>query len=213
MTKRRYLAEDTLRGEVEITAVEQGETNIIRTAETWFHPQGGGQKGDRGRIGDCIVLDTKSGPDGTVDHIVDSAEGVAPGMKLPFEVDADFRRANARMHSAGHLIAAVVEDRFAGLTAVSGHHWPGEGRVEFQIDGPEEVTEAEVAALVGAGIAADMPITLQGDPYTDRQCAIAQHRPIPCGGTHLPRTAEIGSVELRGIKSRKGKLRIGYDCP
>ena len=38
-----------------ITAITGGDKPVVRLAETIFHPQGGGQKADRGTIGDMIV--------------------------------------------------------------------------------------------------------------------------------------------------------------
>lgn len=211
MTIRRYLEDSALTGEVTITSVVTGEKTIIRTSETWFHPQGGGQRGDRGMIGDVQVLDTRFASDGEIDHIVSDAGRIQPGMRLPFAIDEEQRMINMRMHSAGHLIAGVVEVRFPGLVAVSGHHWPGEGRVEFREEEQTDITQAEVERLVREAIAADLEVAIKGDPYTNRVCSIDTYRPIPCGGTHVGSTSELGNIEIKGIKRKKGKLRIGYD--
>ncbi|WP_129141112.1 alanyl-tRNA editing protein [Modicisalibacter coralii] len=211
MTIRRYLENSALTGEVTVTSVITGEKVIIRTSETWFHPQGGGQRGDRGKIGDAQVLDTRFSADGQIDHIVSDAGRIQPGMKLPFTIDEEQRMINMRMHSAGHLIAGVVEASFPGLIAVSGHHWPGEGRVEFREEKQTDITQAEVARLVGKAIEADLKVAISGDPYTNRVCSIENYRPIPCGGTHVSSTSEIFDIEIKGIKRKKGKLRIGYD--
>ncbi|MHB0774535.1 alanyl-tRNA editing protein [Halomonas sp. WWR20] len=211
MTVRRYLEDPALTGEVTVTSVVTSEKPIIRVAETWFHPQGGGQKGDRGRIGDVEVLDTRFSPDGQIDHIVSDAGQIQPGMKLPFVIDEEQRMINMRMHSAGHLIAGVVEVRFPGLVAVSGHHWPGEGRVEFREETQTDITQAEVELLVREAIEADLKVAIRDDPYTNRVCSIETYRSIPCGGTHVSSTSELGDIEIKGIKRKKGKLRIGYD--
>ena len=58
MTNKRYLAEPaSYSGEATVTAILQGELPIVRLSETLFHPQGGGQKADRGTIGSASVTD------------------------------------------------------------------------------------------------------------------------------------------------------------
>ncbi|MFK3781668.1 hypothetical protein [Agrobacterium sp. NPDC089420] len=213
MTKKAYLSDPRLTGMMKITDIIMGPRPIIRVAETWFHVQGGGQLADRGRIGGIEILEVKNAEKGEVDHFVTSLEGVDIGQDLSFAVDAEFRSMNSRLHTAGHLLAAIVEENCPGTRAVSGHHWPGECRVEFEIEGGQylSINGDEIAALVNQAISDDLPVAIEGDPYAARACRISLYRPIPCGGTHVRSTGAIGSLEVRGIKQKSGKLKIGYN--
>ena len=66
MTRKVYL-EQCERLELQATVVsileEQGTESVVLD-QTVFHPQGGGQKGDRGSIGDVQVTDTRHGEGG-----------------------------------------------------------------------------------------------------------------------------------------------------
>ena len=122
--------------------------------ETLFHPQGGGQKADRGTIGGRAVTHVAHADGGEVNHYLDSTDGLSVGDAVEIAVDAEWRQLNARWHTAGHLIAAVVEKLFPTLQGVAGHHWPGEGRVEFapgDVPAAEEVAASEAARRARGG--------------------------------------------------------------
>jgi len=213
MTTKQYLHDAALRGETTIVELIAGERPVVRTSSTWFHPQGGGQKADRGVIGGVEVRDVRHGPDGVVDHFVASLEGLEVGRAYPFEIDAEWRRLNAVHHSAGHLLGGVCERLFPGLVAVNGHQWPGESRVEFQgeeLGRPGENLEL-LEAKVNEAIAAALPIRVLFDAADGRSIQIGDFPPIPCGGTHAASSAEIGLVRLRSAKAKGGLVRIGYE--
>src|SRR5579871_5452861 len=132
MTIKKYLAEPgKYAGEVTVVDIIAGERPALRVAETWFHPQGGGQKADRGTVGPVHV--THVGHNGgEVDHFVSSLDGIEVGKTYPFTIDTRWRKLNMAYHTAGHLIAGIVEGQYSQLHAVAGHQWPGEARVEFE---------------------------------------------------------------------------------
>jgi Ser-tRNA(Ala) deacylase AlaX len=43
-----------------------------------------------------------------------------------------------------------------------------------------------------------------------RVVQIGRYKAIPCGGTHLATTAEIGNFEMTKIKNKNGNLRISF---
>jgi alanyl-tRNA synthetase len=213
MTIKAYLRDPALAGAVTISAVIPGEQPVVRLDETWFHPQGGGQKADRGAIGPAQVVGVRHAEAGEVDHVVSSLDGLAVGGTYLFAIDPDWRLANARLHSAGHLLAAVAEAMFDGVVAVNGHHWPGEARVEFKGAGLAEAAAAMAAleAGVNRAIADGLPIVLEGDPFASRRIQVGAYAPVPCGGTHVASTADLGQVRLRSARIKGDILRIGYD--
>lgn len=212
MTVKDYLRSDKLSSSAVITSVQLGETPIVRLDNTLFHPQGGGQRGDRGFIGPARVLDTRHAEGGEVDHFVDRVDALTIGDRVDIEVDALHRRQGAQLHSAGHLIAEAAQALKPGLRAVAGHHWKGEARVEFE--GAVEVDPAFATDLAQklCDLAADaLPVTVMGEPFTCRAVQIGDFEPVGCGGTHVKTTAELTGIRLTGIRTRKGRLRISYD--
>ncbi|PXA99591.1 alanyl-tRNA editing protein [Nostoc sp. 3335mG] len=213
MTFKRYLGDTSLIGVVEIAELIAGDRPVVRVKETWFHPQGGGQKGDRGTLGPVEVLDVRYAPDGTIDHVVSTIEGLGVGKTYPFTVDPEWRRLHSNLHSAGHVLSGVCEDMFPGTQACAGHHWPGECRVDFSGRGLGRIilNADELEDAVNLDIKIGTPIAIVGDPYVNRACGVGNYRPIACGGTHVPSAAELGSFKIRSVKKKGELVRVGYE--
>lgn len=211
--RKQYLVEPyRFVGQTTIVEIINGERPIIRLDTTWFHPQGGGQKADRGRIGSAQVLHVAHNAS-QVDHHVDSANGLKPGMTIDFEIDISWRALNAAYHTAGHLVACVGEALAPGINAVAGHQWPGEARVEF--DANPTLTAGLTLQSLNERLAADishkLPVQVRNDPMTHRSIQIGDYPPIPCGGTHVESLAAMAAIRVLSLKSKSGRLRVSYD--
>lgn len=212
-TRKDYLAEpQRLQGRARVLEVLPGAPSIVRLDCTIFHAQGGGQKADRGHIGPARVTHVVHNGD-AVDHHVEGAAGLAPGDEVTLAVDRDWRALNAALHTAGHLVAGVVESLYPGVKAVAGHQWPGEGRVEFLGElRAEDISIDAINARLAEDIAADLPVQIVGDPFTQRAMRIGSYAPIPCGGTHVAQLGRIASATVRSVKAKGGKVRMGFDA-
>lgn len=215
-TNKIYLAEpQTLVGTATVLALLAGDHPSVRLNQTYFHPQGGGQKGDRGSIGPVAVVDTKHAEGGEVDHFVTTLDGLVVGQVYPIAVDAASRRVNAVNHSAGHLIAALVDPAFPAIQAVQGHHWPGEARVEFEgaltDDLIARVTEFLPSALNKA-ISEQWPVAVLGDPFSNRRIQFGAAEQVPCGGTHVAHLGQIKSITVKSLKKKGDRLRVAYEA-
>ncbi len=213
MTEKLYLAHTTMWGTtatIVAHVIAADGRKAVRLDRTVFHAQGGGQEADRGRIGDARVLHVAHNG-GDVDHIVDSPDLLEVGSVVQTEVDAAWRRLNAVYHTSGHLIASIVERLFTGVRAVSGHQWPGEGRVEFEGVVPLQA-KADIESALCLAIADDWPVSIVGHPYLDRSISIGDIGAIACGGTHVESLSAIDSIQIRSINTKKGRVRISYDA-
>ena len=215
-THKAYLAEpQQLTGHATILALIPGDRPAIRLDKTYFHPQGGGQKGDRGTIGPVTVLDTKHAEGGEVDHFVASLENLSVGQTHPISVDPASRRINAVHHSGGHLIAALVDPAFPEIKAVQGHHWPDESRVEFEGAISEDLIARLSAFLPPAlekAIAEKWPVAVLGDPFVNRSIRFGDAEQVPCGGTHVAHLGQIKAVRIKNMKKKGDRLRIAYEA-
>jgi alanyl-tRNA synthetase len=212
MTILRYLDDDAITGTAFVTTLADGERPAVRLRETWFHPQGGGQPGDRGTIGAMRVIDTRIALDGHVDHFVDQLIGVSVSDACRFEIDEATRARNSRYHTAAHLLVGLAERILPGLKVVAGHQWPGEARVDFEgLDAGTVVEHRdEIWTAVRAVVAADSPVTIDF-AGSERFCQVGTLPPIACSGTHVASTGRIGLFSIRAIRARSGRIRIGYD--
>jgi misacylated tRNA(Ala) deacylase len=199
----------------------------IRLDATVFYPMGGGQPGDVGvlRLADgriISIIDTLKGP--LPDEIIHVAAPGSPlleiGTELGAEIDWQRRHRLMRMHSCLHLLCAVVPGDVTG-----GQVGDGKGRLDFNL--PEAKLEKDhIERELNRLIAEDhaiWPRWISDDELAQRpelvrtmsvKPPIGQGRVRlleidgvdlqPCGGTHVRRTGEIGSIEVAKIES-KGK--------
>ncbi len=206
MEQRAYFYSDQLLAETSVSscvANQQGYYDVV-LAQTWFHPQGGGQPADRGYIHGLEVLQVRQ----TQHEVIHVLAQAVPLQVVQIEVLAAPRQLHSRLHTAGHLLANVLEAH--GWRAVKAHHWPGEAKVVFESAGASSLPEAKhLSAELTSLIQADLPrqiLNLQGS----RAIAYGDTVARPCGGTHVSRSAEIGLVDISKIKFKQQQLSISY---
>lgn len=199
----------------------------IRLDRTVFYPTGGGQPGDTGILrasGLTVrIADTVKGGDGpdSVLHIPEAGATLpAPGTVVEAEIDWDRRHRHMRMHTALHLLCAVVPGSVTG-----GQIAADKSRLDFNVPASSLDREA-IAAAINRIVADDVPVStswisdedLAANPELVRTMSVkppggsGRVRVLsvegvdlqPCGGTHVARTGEIGTVEVVKIEN-KGK--------
>ena len=148
---------------------------------------------------------------------------------MTLAIDWDLRYARMRMHTALHLLSAVLPYPVTG-----GSVHESDSRLDFDI--PEAgLDKDEITQKLAAMIAADAKVTtrwitdaeLEANPGLVRTMSVkppmgtGKVRLVeiegydlqPCGGTHVRRTGEIGGVRVTLIE-KKGKqnrrVRIGW---
>lgn len=205
-----------LRGcEATVLAVHGESVELDRTV---FYPLGGGQAGDTGRLGDWRVLDTRKTPAGDgVLHILQPGAVVAVGNKVHAEIDWERRHRLMRLHTALHLLGAVVKAPVTG-----GRIAEDKAHLDFDIEMERlvrDVIEGRLNELVKASIRT-RPVwitdaELDARPDLVKTMSVAPPRgegrvrllEIPgvdlqaCGGTHVANTGEIGGLKVVRIRS------------
>ena len=105
--------EDSYLQECDASVVASGD-DWVALDRTVFYPLGGGQPGDTGTLswtgGSTAIIDTRYGSDGAIHHI--TAAGAAlpeVGTSVQIALDWDRRYRHMRMHTAMHLLGAVLQ--------------------------------------------------------------------------------------------------------
>jgi Ser-tRNA(Ala) deacylase AlaX len=185
----------------------------VELNETIFHPQGGGQPSDVGTIQNIPVIKvTDCGEDNGIQHELASAPDFKVGDKVSLLVEQEPRLLFTRLHSAGHLLAHIAENKFPSLKNPRGHHFPGEARVVFDytdLPSKEEVSKSLLEALKNA-IHENTPVISSWSPESGRTITM-DGSTAPCGGTHVSSLGEIGKVEFRKVEAKKGTLKLSYN--
>ena len=200
------------------------DADSIVLDRTVFYPQGGGQPGDAGNFtwggSSTAVIDTRYGDAGAIRHIV------APGSSLPAvgstvraAIDWERRYRHMRMHTALHLLGAVLR---YGVTG--GNIGADRSRLDFDMEDTvdKEAVSAAIQALVDANHAVRCRFIsdaeLEAQPELVRTMSVQPPKSAgvvrlleienvdlqPCGGTHLRSTGEVGRVNVAKVE-KKGK--------
>jgi len=208
-----------------VGVTEQGGIVLDRTV---FYATSGGQPGDSGTLttaaGVAVPIAVAVYTDAAKSEIAHvPAPGSAAlniGEQVTAVVDWDKRYARMRMHTALHLLSAVLPYAVTG-----GSVGEAESRLDFDI--PEAgLDKDDVTAKVNAMIAGNAAVTsrwisdaeLEANPSLVKTMSVkppmgtGRVRLIeiagldlqPCGGTHVRATAEIGKVQVTQIE-KKGK--------
>jgi misacylated tRNA(Ala) deacylase len=220
--------EDSYLKSVEARVVAVTEHGGIVLDRTVFYATSGGQPGDAGELttenGTRVPIETAIYTDTAKSEIAHvpavNAQGIKVGDRVTAAIEWDKRYARMRMHTALHLLSAVLPYAVTG-----GSVGDSESRLDFDI--PEAGLDKEaITAKVAEMIASNAPVTsrwitdaeLEANPSLVKTMSVkppmgtGRVRLIeiagldlqPCGGTHVRATGEIGEVRVTQIE-KKGK--------
>ena len=226
MTKLLFL-EDCYLKEFDAKVARQGKDYVVLD-KTAFYPLGGGQPADTGTLNGVQVTDVRK-EKGEVRHfaeplIVGDVHGV---------LDWEQRYARMRMHTAQHLLSALILDKYGSETVGNQIH-EEKSRMDFF---PFTLAKEEMSGIVGEFNKAvdekhDVKIyfTTREDVLAkvdERRRKLFERIPqsvkkvrmveivgidlCPCAGTHVKSLGEIGHVEIQKVESKgKGIKRVTF---
>lgn len=226
MTKELFREDSYLKTcDAKVVSVQENGIELDRTV---FYAMGGGQPGDTGTLHTAdgrvvtITNTVKDRDTGLHLHVPsENAPALSAGDAVRCDIDWDRRYRMMRMHSALHLLCAVVE---GGVTG--GQIGEEKSRLDFDLsntDIDKDALDARLNQLV------EEAHSMQHRWITDEEMAANEDlvrtmsvKPPsgagrvrlmeidggvdlqPCGGTHVANTSEIGALRVGKIEN-KGK--------
>jgi len=221
--------EDSYLKECSATVVGLTDAGGVVLDRTVFYAASGGQPADRGVLttttGDAILIEGASYVDAAkteIAHLPAATTGLSlkVGEPLHAVIDWDLRYARMRMHTALHLLSAVLPYPVTG-----GAVGDREGRLDFDIPeaglDKDEITD-KLAKMIAAGaevrsrwitdaeleanpgLVKTMSVKPPMGSGRVRLIEIVGYDLQPCGGTHVRATSEIGAVRVTQIE-KKGR--------
>lgn len=192
------------------------QDNVVELDRTVFYPLGGGQAGDTGNIGPWRVLDTRKAGESVL-HMLEPGARAEAGMKVELQLDWERRHRLMRLHTALHLLGAVVKAPVTG-----GRIAEDKAHLDFDIE-MEKLVKEEIESRINELTSSSLEtkarwITdaeLDARPELVKTMSVAPPRgegrvrllEIPgvdlqaCGGTHVKNIAEIGRLAVARIRS------------
>jgi alanyl-tRNA synthetase len=209
---------------------------------TPFYAEGGGQLADEGTIsvdgGEIAVRDVQTPLPGLIVHRGTVTAGeIMVNAPVFAAVDVERRRALSRSHTATHLVHRALRGALGESAAQAGsENSPGRLRFDFTAQGavPPSVlrdTEDEVNEVLVNDLdvrafytsqeeAREMgALALFGEKYGDqvRVVEVGDYSRELCGGTHVPRSGQLGLIKVLGEASigsgvRRVEALVGIDA-
>ena len=217
-TKKLYY-EDIYKKEFTAKVLEcrQGKKGYeVILDQTAFYPEGGGQPGDTGSLGEAAVTDVHE-KNGELIHCTDRA--LEPGTEVQGQINWARRFDLMQQHSGEHIVSGLVHEAF-GYDNVGFHM--GSDVITIDFSGMlDEAQMAEIEAKANQIIWENQEVEifypseeeLKELEYRSKKELSGWVRIVrfpgadtcACCGTHVTRTGEIGMVKLLSVvKFREG---------
>jgi len=205
---------------------------------TAFYPTSGGQPFDMGKFFEADRVDgERRGPSGsaidvleTIDldddvvHVLSAA--VIEGASVRGEIDWTRRFDHMQQHTGQHILSAAFDRLFENRT-VSFHMGSDVSSIDLQREASwEHIVRAEGEAnriisenrevairFVTSEHATALP--LRKEPSREGPLRLIEMKDFDlsaCGGTHVSRTGEIGSLVVTAAEKFKGGARVTFAC-
>ena len=225
MTEKLYYKDSFLKefkADIVSYKEEKGEYHLVLN-KTAFYPEGGGQPADKGTIALSKVKYVYE-ENGEIYHIVDKLP--EDKNNLVCKIDWERRFDLMQQHTGQHVLSALIDDMFNAKTV--GFHL---GKNHVTVDTDIELTDKELdkaedrineVIYKNKNINSEFPgeeklndISLRKEAVVDENIRIVKINGvdvIPCGGTHLKQTGQIGVLSIIDREKYKDGTRITFLC-
>ena len=218
------------------TRVVDARPGAVVLDQSPFHPGGGGQIADRGRIawgtGDSRVTGFEV-VDGRVWHLL--ADPIEISGAVEVSIDAAFRAMQTELHTGAHVLNALVYRDFNGALITGAQIGDdGTARVDFDLPGVDNDRLRALDAEINDVIRQDLPVRSSYVPIDEATAQTGLLRsksvappPTPdgmvriveivgldrqaCGGTHVLSTGRSRPLRILKIENKgRHNRRVRY---
>jgi len=181
----------------------------IELESTIFFAFSGGQESDHGSIAGIPVLSARK--EGLrIIYTLPPSHGLQVGQSVQVEIEWDRRYRLMRLHFAAELVLEIFYKELNSVGKIGAHIAPDKARIDFAW--PESISPllpafSEMANQIissNRGIATNFDDVLNERRYWE----IQGFSRVPCGGTHVRSTGEVGQIRLKRNNIGKGKERV-----
>lgn len=208
MAVKKIFWEDPYLTEVE-TKITSVDNNIITLDKTVAFAFSGGQQSDSGTIGGYGIIEAKK--DGKeIFYTIQQGHCLKIDDIVLVKINWEKRYKLMKLHFAAELILELVYQNYNHPEKIGANITSDKARVDFywerNISEIFPVLESKVKNLIDSNL--DIISDFSDENSERRYWEIIDFAKVPCGGTHLRKTGEIGSISLKRKNLGSGKERI-----
>jgi Ser-tRNA(Ala) deacylase AlaX len=191
-----------------ITHVSSVDGNRFLFDETIAFSFSGGQESDKVYINGMSVLNSEI-EGHLIYYTLPENHSLSVGDKVTMEIDWPRRYRLMRLHFAAELVLELVT-RKLGIEKIGAHIAETKARIDFFYDKNISPVLESILVEYNDIIARDAPIKTSFSDIENqrRYWEIEGFSKVPCGGTHVKSTAEVGFITLKRVNVGGGKERI-----
>ncbi|HCI48404.1 MAG: alanyl-tRNA editing protein [Alphaproteobacteria bacterium RIFCSPHIGHO2_01_FULL_41_14] len=182
--------------------------NEVLLEETIAFSFSGGQESDRATLNGLEILGSRM--EGTrIYYTVGENHPFTAGLAVQMAIDWPRRYRLMRLHFAAELILELVTRKFQ-LEKLGAHISETKARIDFRLETNISAIFEDLLTEFNKIIEKDYPILTDfSDRDTQRRFwKIEGFAEVPCGGTHVKSTKEVGFVSLKRVRPGKSLERI-----
>ncbi|MHB9301756.1 alanyl-tRNA editing protein [Thermofilum pendens] len=221
--------------EATVTGVEllKGSKAYVELDRTIFHPLGGGQPSDEGSIVSprgAFAVKKAIRDRGRIRHWGRIEAGsLEVGDTVRCELNWEKRYLVMRLHTAGHILDYAMLRLYGRLVeTLDAFHGPPEAYLVYSVSEPPDAyrLEEEANKVVERGLSVAVKFVPRGElqahiynaPNVSRLPPSEEYRVVeipgvnamPCTGTHVSNTREVGRIKVLGVEREVVGVKVRY---
>lgn len=190
------------------TSVSSVDHNRVLFAETIAYSFSGGQESDIAYINGLEIVHSEI-EENLIYYTLPEGHGLLTGDQVTMEIDWPRRYKLMRYHFAAEIILELVT-KMLHVEKIGAHISETKARIDFVYD--KNISHIFDALAIEYNTIIDNDFLIKTG-FTDvekqiRYWEIEGFSKVPCGGTHVKSTAEVGRVTLKRVNIGSGKERI-----
>jgi alanyl-tRNA synthetase len=207
---------------------EDAEALVVTLDRSLFYPDSGGQLSDRGKLAGLEVIDVTEDDSGVVYHRLQrpSPQATLKTKRVEGLVDWDRRFDHMQQHTGQHVLSRAFIQA-GGLYTVSFHMGDDSCTIDLEGQGFDDNVARRAEAIANSIVVANRAVTVKTVPVeqvdraelrrsipegvTDaRIVTVEGFDDIPCCGTHVARTGELGVIKVLKSENVRGNQRVYF---
>jgi Ser-tRNA(Ala) deacylase AlaX len=207
MSTKKLFWDDPYQTECEAEVLEVND-NELTLDQTVFYAFSGGQASDAGSINGIAVQEARKAGDKIV-YVLDSTPDFRAGDTVSVKIDWDKRNRLMKLHTASHIIYFLFEKQTGIKKLIGSNVTSDKGRLDYEY--PENIAELLPAVQTQANelfSQANKIVMYPDENDPGKRWWECLDWKVPCGGTHVKSTDEIGNIRLKRKNIGSGKERI-----